>query len=242
MLHKTQGIVFHQIKYSDTSVIVKIYTEVLGLQSYLIKGIRKKNSKIKAGYFQPLSVLDLVVYHQEKKDLQYIKEIKLAFPFHSLHSNMVKSTIALFINEILYKSIREEEANQKLFDFLFHAIKILDITEESLSLFHLVFLIQLTKYLGFFPKDNYSEKNPFFNLQDGEFQYTNPDKNIFLDTTQSRYMNMLLYQKFEHLSTVKIPKKIRIELTGNIIRYFQLHISGFGQVKSLPVLVEVFHK
>jgi len=239
MLHKTRGIVFHQIKYSESSVIVKIYTEKLGIQSYLVKGIRKKNPTIKPGYFQALTLLDLVVNKKEKKDLQFIKEIRLAYPFNTIHQNIVKSAVALFLNEILYKSIREEEANQKLFDFLYNTIKILDITDESLSLFHLIFMLQLSKYLGFFPKENYSEKDKFFNLQDGEFQPIPATEHIFLNEKQSRYLNILLSQNFENHSEITIQKNIRDELTIEILKYYQLHISGFSNLKSLPVLSEV---
>jgi DNA repair protein RecO (recombination protein O) len=242
VLHKTRGIVFHQIKYSETSIIAKIYTEVHGLQSYLVKGVRQRKSSIKAAYFQPLTLLDLVVQHKEKKDLQYIKEIKPAFHFKSIQTDVIKSTVAIFINEILYKSIKEEESNQKLFDFLYHAIQILDITDTLISNFHLIFMIQFSKYLGFFPKNNYSDSNKYFNLQDGEFQSAITDSMIFMNESLSTFLNHLLAKNFEEHAKININKNIREELTIKLLQYYEMHVSGFGKTKSLPILAEVLKK
>ncbi|MBE9480196.1 MAG: DNA repair protein RecO, partial [Bacteroidetes bacterium] len=144
MLFKTRGIVFHQIKYSESSVIAKIYTELFGIQSYLIKGVRNKKSKIKSALLQHLSIVDLVVYHKEKSNIQYIKEIRSEYQFTSIPFDIRKSSIAVFINEILYKSIHEEEANQNLFDYLLNSIKLLDMITKRFVDFHLLFTIGLT--------------------------------------------------------------------------------------------------
>ncbi|MCD4664768.1 MAG: DNA repair protein RecO [Bacteroidales bacterium] len=169
MLHKTRGIVLNKVKYSETSLIVKIYTELFGLQSYLIRGIRNKKSKIKPSLLQHLALIELIVYHKEKKSIQHIKEIKSAYQFKSVPFDIRKSSIIIFLNEILYKVIKEEESNKSLFEFLFNTIQILDINEKGVSDFHLIFLVQLTKFLGFFPKNNFSKTRDNFNLEDGEF-------------------------------------------------------------------------
>ena len=148
MLHSTRGIVFHTIKYSETSIIVKIYTGLFGIQSYLIKGIRKSKSKSRAGLFQPMTLLDLVVYHRERHSLQSVKEVTLAHPFKTLPFDIRKSSIALFINELIYKAIREEEANPDLFRFLWQTILTLDSTEEGVSSFHISFTVQLMHHLA----------------------------------------------------------------------------------------------
>src|SRR3990172_7140574 len=122
MIYKTRGIVLHHIKYSETSVIAKIYTELFGLQSYLINGVRSQKAKVKANLLQPLSLVDMIVYHKEKKGLQRIRDVSGNPPLSSIPYDFPKSSVALFIAEILYKSIREEEANTNMFEFIFHSI------------------------------------------------------------------------------------------------------------------------
>src|ERR1051325_9557854 len=149
MLHKTKGIVFHVTPFSESSVVAKIYTALFGLQSYLINGVRNKKAKIKPGLLQPLSLLDMVVYHKERSGLQRLKEIRPSASggqFTSIPFDVKKGSMVMFLNEVLYKSIKEEEANQQLFDFIFNAIQLLDVQPEANNDYHLLFLVQLTKY------------------------------------------------------------------------------------------------
>jgi DNA repair protein RecO (recombination protein O) len=156
MLHKTRGIVFHVTEYSESSVVAKIYTELFGLQSYLINSARKKSPKIKPASLQPLSLIDLMVYHKERSGLQRLAEARTQPALKSIPFDIRKSSIVLFINEVLLKSVKEEESNRALFDFIFSSVELLDLQDEVQSDFHLVFLLQLTKYLGFYPQDNFS--------------------------------------------------------------------------------------
>ena len=150
MLHKTRGIALHTVKFSETSIIAKIYTELFGLQSYLIKGIRKQHSRIKPGLFQPLTILDLTVYHKETGSLQSLKEVHNLYPYQSLPFDIMKSSIALFMNELIYKSIREEEPNQELFDFLFDACIDLDSLPIKHHLVPSVIYFKIDKIPGFY--------------------------------------------------------------------------------------------
>ena len=142
MLHKTRGIIFNTFKYSDNSVIAKVYTEQFGLQSYLINSVHGKNAGTRMAMLQPLTLVECVVYHKEKKQLQRLKEIKCEHPFVSIPSDVSKSAILLFLNEILYKSIREEEKNPELFDFLFTSLQVLDLKTENSNSFHLLFMVR----------------------------------------------------------------------------------------------------
>ena len=180
MLHQTKGIVFHSIKYSETSVIVKIYTELFGIQSYLFKGIRSSKSKIRPGLFQSMTLLDLVVYHKENQSLQSVKEVHLSHPFRSIPFDIRKSSVALFINELAYKAIREEESNPGMFAFLWDACLRLDETEERVSFFHVEFAVMLMHHLGIFPNDNFAPGSPVFNLREGTFQPGIPDHHWWL--------------------------------------------------------------
>jgi DNA repair protein RecO (recombination protein O) len=236
MLHQTRGIALHATKYSETSSVIKIYTELFGLQSYLVKGIRKQHARLKPGLFQPLTLLDLVVYHKEKSTLQNLKEAHFSHPYQTIPFDIRKSSIALFINELVYKSIHEEEPHPELFSFLYDACLHLDRTEEGLALFHLVFSLQLTRYLGCMPGLNFSERTPILNLREGTFQATVPDHSDFLDAGLSRNIHQLLSTPETVPASVHLPAGTRDALLGAILVYYRLHVPGFREMQSHQVL------
>ncbi|MCX6277351.1 MAG: DNA repair protein RecO [Bacteroidetes bacterium] len=259
MLCSTKGIVFHSLKYSETSIIVKIYTELFGIQSYLIRGMRKTRSKIKPALFQPLTLLDLEVYHREQASLQSIRGVHLAVPYQTIPFDIRKSSVALFINELLYKSIREEEPNPNLFGFLWNTCIALDSTDENVSDFHIRFAIQLMHYLGIFPQLNYSLETNLFNMREGIFQSGAPMYPECLDAKLSIKFFALLESnlslsdltpgpspKEEDPTPGPSPKREggmivaseRRELLEKILQYYQLHLPGFTGIKSHGILQE----
>jgi DNA repair protein RecO (recombination protein O) len=239
MLHKTRGVALHVTDYSETSVVVRIYTELFGAQSYLINNVRSTKAKVKANLLQPLTLLDLVVYHKPARDLQRVKEIKALPVLQHIPYDVGKSSISFFIAEILYKVLREEEANDELFDFLFHAIQLLDLQTLNYSVFHHTFLLQLTKYLGFFPHGAYSTATPIFNLSDGLFQSTAPIHPYYLTSTSAEKISLLLNASFEKAAQLGFPYELRKEMLQNILLYYKLHLHNFGELRSLAVLEEV---
>lgn len=236
MLHSTRGIVLHTVKYSETSLIAKIYTELFGLQSYLIKGIRKQKAKIRPMLFQHLTLVDLIVYHKEKSTLQTIKEIQIAFPYKSIPFDIRKSSLALFINELLYKSIREEESNRKLFDFIWGSCIFLDDPTHSTNYFHLWFIVHLTAFLGFIPQMNYSERKKIFNMKEGVFQETPPGHEYFMDEISSAFFYQLCTLPSEGNSILNFPLEERNFMLEKILLYYQLHLSGFTGLRSHHIL------
>ncbi len=237
---KTSGIVLHQFKYTDTSIIATIYTRTHGRVSFLLQGVRKKSSKIKANLFQPLFLVDLEVYYKNKRELQKIKEANNNFPFQSIPYDFRKRAIAFFLAEILYKTLQEEESNPYLFDFIFNHIKILDFKEEGLSNFHIYFLLQLTKHLGFFPQTNYNLNRTFFDLKRGGFVQTRPNHENYLDEKMSGYFyEFLNYSNNQH-EKLKVPKKIRQQLIDNTLKFYYIHNPGMTQIKSFKILKETF--
>ncbi len=241
MLHATRGIVFRQIKYTDNSMIVTIYTEVFGLQSYLVRGIRSKKSGSKAALLMPMSMVDMVVYHKEKNELQYIKEITANNPFHSIRNDIIKSSVVLFLSEILNKSIKEVEANQALFEFLDNSIHLFDNLEEGKAIFHFVFLLQLTKHLGFFPNKPISRSIKNFNLLDGGFNITATEEQFYIKPPYSDYIFQLVNSNYENLTAINIPQNHRSELLDIILKYFEVHLSGFSGIKSHKVLKQILN-
>ncbi|WP_367756459.1 DNA repair protein RecO [Flavobacterium sp. WC2430] len=236
MLVKTKAIVISSIKFQEKSLIVKCFTQSHGLKSYFVRDAfsgRKSNQKI--AYFQPLSILEIEAVHKNKGTLENFKEIKLSTPFTSIHTDIYKSTIVIFISEILYHSIHEEEKNESLFSFLEAALLWLDHHDEIAN-FHLILMLEATKYLGFYP-DISDIDMPFFDVNEGVFSpfhavssLTEHETNLFKKLIDLRLDND---QKVFHVIERQIVLKILIE-------YYSYHLDGFKRPKSLEVLKEVF--
>lgn len=241
MLYKTRGIVLHHIKYSETSVIVTVYTESFGRQAYLINGVRSKKARIKTNMLQPLFLLNMEVYHKSSRELQRVKEIQNDFVFSSLPYDIRKSTLALFIAEILYKTIQEQEPNPELFNYLYHSIQLLELKDDGIPNFHIYFLLHLTKYLGFFPENNYSLQNRYFDLKRGSFVQLRPLHTLGMDEDESTILSTLLDFSDNQHENLKIPYNQRMSILERIIDYYGLHDTGLSNLKSLSVLKEVFH-
>lgn len=236
MLHSTRGIVIHTLKFSETSIIAKIYTELFGLQSYLVKGIRSPRSRLKSALFQPLTILDLSVYHKEKSTLQHLKEAHNIFPYKNLPFDIGKSSIALFIDELVFKTIREEETHPELYRFLENACVTLDQAEGDFQHFHLYFAIRLTKYLGFWPDDNFSEQKKFFNLSEGYFTEEAGGDILLLSETESRLMHLMLSAADDTWKNLPVTTLQRDEILEKILAYYRYHVAGFSGVQSHHVL------
>ncbi|MCK4569632.1 MAG: DNA repair protein RecO [Bacteroidales bacterium] len=241
MIHKTRGIVLHQLKYSDTSLIVKIYTELFGLQTYLVKGARSKRSAVRNSHFQPLTLLDLVVYHREKRELQHIREAEITEPFYSISSDLRKSTMVLFLSEILMKTVHEGEANKEMFAFISSSLQFLDMQEEGVEYFHLFFLMKLCIYLGFFPKSLPENDQAFFDLREGIYTSMPPSHPDHLDRNLSINLHLLSNSQTRDLAKLSLGKDHRNELLNAILLYYQIHLSGMGTIKSVEILKEVFY-
>ncbi|RLD69962.1 MAG: DNA repair protein RecO, partial [Bacteroidetes bacterium] len=174
MLLKTRGIVIKQTKFSDSGVIVKIFTDELGIQSFFVRGMRKKKSKSKAALYQPLTLLNLVVSYSENKSLHNIKEVSVDYPYQTITENMLKRTLLFFIDELLHKSLKEESQNKELFSWIHNSLVWLDLAEEGVVNFHLIFMMQLTLFLGFYPKNETVGEQFVFDMQEGRFLNNRP--------------------------------------------------------------------
>jgi DNA repair protein RecO (recombination protein O) len=235
MLQKTQGIVFKTIKYSETSVVSKIYTAKFGLQSYLINGVRTSKSKAKASLLQSLSLLEMEVYHREHRNLNRIKEFQPAVVFHSIPFNLVKGSVGIFMIEVLSKSIHEEESNEPLFHFIFEKIKALDEMEQVPSGYLIAFLLSLAVHLGFHPHGSCNEKTPFFNLLEGQFVAGgNVHPNILNEQLSGKLFEFICNPNTE------LSQGLRKLLLEAMLHYYQLHVPNFSAPRSLKVLEEVF--
>lgn len=234
----TKAIVINAIKYAESSLIVTCYTKEFGIKKYLLKGILKaKRAKLKTAYFYPLMQLKLIANHNYKGHLNYIKEAEITNHYQQLYTQIKKQTIALFIAEMLYLSLKEEEENKTLFKYLETSLLWLD-TQDNITNFHLLFLLNLTKYLGFYPEIKNKEL-PYFNLLEGRFESSSTSLSISKEKLNS--LKMLLGINFDALHTIEFNSQSRQEILTVLIQYFELHLSGFKKPKSLNVLQSVFH-
>lgn len=241
MLFTTKGIVLHHFKYSEKSIIAKIYTEKFGLQSYILNGIRSSKSKNKAAYIQPLSLVEITANHKEKGGLQQVKNIQLSSPYNSIPFNIVKTSVAFFLAEILYKSIKEEETNYTLFEFLFTALQVFDIQENDYVNFHLIFLAQLAKHSGFgIQNKNINSVLFYFDIQEGAFVDNKPNHNAFTNPDLSQKLKAILNASFND-NNLSLNNTDRKELLSLFLEYYHLHLSNFDNLKSVAVLQEVLN-
>ncbi|TKD65292.1 DNA repair protein RecO [Flavobacterium sp. ASW18X] len=239
MLTHTKAIVLSALKYGDTSLIVKAYTQTDGLKSYLLKGVlASKKGKLKAGLFQPLTQLELVANHKNKGTLETLKEAKVSYPYKTIHTDIIKNSIVLFLAEVVAQSVQEGEEESQLFQFLERAFIFLD-QATNITNFPLAFLLHLSRYLGFYPDDNQTDEL-YFDLLEGEF-LSKPSLNPLLEAPIIYDFKTLLGTKFDAYSTVKIKKANRQELLNKMLLYFELHLHGFRKPKSLAVLNAVFN-
>jgi DNA repair protein RecO (recombination protein O) len=232
MLVKTRAIVLHYVKYSESSIIACLYTEKFGRQSYMINAVRTRRPVFPASFFLPLTLLEVDVYFRPGRELQRAKEITCILHFQTIPFQVIKSTIALFIAELLYKTLKEEEANPTLFDFLIHAIQLLDIKEEGIPNYHLVFLLDYMKFLGIYPfqsdRKGYHEDQSVFILP--------PETGA----GEKKGFEQLIHSSLAELGKIKLTNKTRSFLLDRIMEFYSVHLDHITGIRSLQVLKEVF--
>jgi DNA repair protein RecO (recombination protein O) len=220
MLHKTRGIVFRFTKYGETSIIVTLFTELFGLQSYIVNGVRSKSGKNKIALYQPLTLLDLVVYHREHANLNRIKEVKCLYPYQSIPTDFKKSALALFIIEVINKTVKEESHAQSLCEFLIHSFITLDQMTDKTENFHILFLLKLSRFLGF----------GVHNLHEvlGVRITSAENEQIIEKLLQSEYMDHIIMQHHQ-----------RREILELVLKFYADHMDTLGDMKSIHVLREI---
>jgi DNA repair protein RecO (recombination protein O) len=240
MLYKTKGIVLHNSIYSDIYSITLIYTEEFGQVSYLTARSKSRKTKVPKSLFHSLAILDLEVDHQNLRDIQRIKEAKAHIPLISMLNNPVKSAIGVFLSELISKVIKEVQANKILFNFLFQSIRILELTEKSCANFHLVFMVALSRFLGFYPDDSGYQEGMFFDMHNGVFVMYKPSHPYFLNPDDSRFFYKLLRITYENMTAFKLTGVERKMIITAILEYYRLHLTHLPEIKSLEILHEVF--
>ncbi|MEA3461516.1 MAG: DNA repair protein RecO [Bacteroidota bacterium] len=242
MIQKTRGIVLHTTKYGESSLVTHCYTEQAGRQTFMVKGVRKSKKQNRANLFQPLFILDFEVYHKDNREIQLVKEVTRAIPLNSIPFDITKSTQAIFMAEVLYRVVKEEESNPMLASFLISTIQYLDTMEDASPDFHIIFMFQLSRHLGFYPQNNYGEERIFFNLVSGQFKTQFGDPEIYLDQGVSELWNRYMLTDIQSVKEEGFNGTQRKNILDNLVRFFKLHVTGMGDIRSLEILHAFFLK
>lgn len=242
MTHKTKGIVLRTIKYGETSVVVTIFTELFGVQTYMVNGVRtSKKSSAKANHFQPGAILDLIVYHNDLQTMQRIKEFKWDFLYQQVLSDVIKNSVALYMVELLQKCLHQPEQNTALFYFCEDVLIQLDAANKAVTAnMALYFSLHLTHFFGFKMNDDYDTDLQVLDFKEGSFVAEQPTHPDFIEGEQAIITSQLLkvMQPFE-LEDIKLHHDTRRKLLLHYQDYYALHIPDFGQMKTLAILHEV---
>ncbi len=241
MLHNTKGIVLKTVKYGENGIITTVFTELFGLQSYLVKGARsvtKKAQSSKVAYFQPGAMLEMTVYHNEQKQLQFIKEYYWSYPYQQVLFNLVKNGVATYLVELLFHALKQPEANPALYELMETTLKTLDTATEAVTAnLPLLFVLQLGTELGFQIQGKYCEHTPYLDLAEGLYVSETPPHIYYLSNELAEATHQI-HQTVDYgvLGTIKLNRLTRQQLLSAYGQYLSLHIPDFGTLKSLSVL------
>ena len=238
--YKTRGIVLHTIKYGDTSMVAYILTDILGRQNYLVQGVKSSKGKgNKAALLQPMFLLEFEGINSGHSQMDRMKDVRLSQPLQSIPFDIRKSTISLFMAEVLYRLIKEVEPNSPLFDFVNDSVLALDTMESGISNFHLWFLVQLSAFLGFYPANQYSQ-NDIFDIIEGAFSPIIPQHALIINRENSHLLGELMNCSVFDLPLIELARSQRSDFLNSLLGYFSYHLDSINKVQSLNILREVF--
>jgi DNA repair protein RecO (recombination protein O) len=240
MLEKTRGIILHQIKYTDSGIVAQLYTRKFGRQSFLIKGMRNKKAGKHNILFQPMFILELEMYYKASREMQTLKEFSVAYTPYDIHSNVRKSTVAIFLGEILTSVLREESPHEEMYDYIEEAIIYFDRCMEDFANFHIAFLAGLSSYLGFEPSPRTRPENVFFDMKNGSFVPLPPVHGSYANEEVSEILADFFSSSYDNAGKIALTGILRNEILETIVRYYSFHLPGLKKINSLEVLKEVF--
>lgn len=238
MLLNTQGIVIRTIKYGDTSVITHIFTHAKGVKSFIVNGVRTKRTTMPYGLFQPGTFLDLTMYAHDQKKLLRLKEAKIASPWQKLPFDIKRSSVSLFICELLEKTLRDSDEHGQLFDEVLLYLQHIDTTENSLANQPIFFLIDLSVHFGFGPQGRYDSGQKYFDLQEGYFM-KKPHSLYYMNEINAQYFSACIETGFIDGHTISLTRALRKSILEDMIKYYSLHIENFPSLRSIEVFQSI---
>ena len=240
MLTKTQAIVLHSLKYGESRLIVDMFTRTFGRQSFIVSIPKTTKSKIKKQFFQPLTLLEIETDLRPKLQLQKLNDVRLLTPFASIPFEPDKLAISLFVAEFLYYALRSEQRNELLYDYLENSIMWLDGQQTNFANFHLVFLLRLTRFLGFYPNLDDYEDGDYFDLRESEFMRNPPVHRDFLHPEEAQKVQLMMRMDFPTMHLFRMSHDDRNRLLEVSIKYYRLHLPDFPEMKSIEVLQALY--
>ena len=240
MLEKTKGIVLHQIKYTDSGIVTQIYTRKFGRQSFLIKGMRNKKTGKHNINFQPLFILDMELYYKAAREMQTLKEFSVSFAPYEIYSNIKKSSVAIFLGEVLTSVLKEETPHDEMFEYIEESIIYFENCKESFANFHIAFLAGLSSFLGFEPHPRLEKEDQFFDMLNGIFVPVPPVHGNYTNEEITNILADFFVSSYDSISNISLSGKMRNDILETLIRFYSLHLPGLKRIKSLEILKEVF--
>lgn len=237
---KVQGIVLNAINYNDKYLLVQIYTDILGRVTYMVSKSNSKSSKVRRYLFSPLSLLEMEVEHRDARDIQRIKEARLVYPMYSISMDMGKTSVAFFMAEFLTRVLKDSGENRNLFDFLSHSIQILELSNNSIANYHLVFMVRMTRFMGFYPNLEDYKQGQIFDMLNGLFVSRQPLHKHYVSAAESLALSRLARISYENMHVFKFSRQDRVSILNRILDYYRIHLNDFPALKSLDVLHELF--
>lgn len=239
MYEKTRGIVLHSLRYGDDKMIVDILTESRGSVPFLVRTPHSHKSSVKTQLLRPLTILEIDMDYRVQQNMQRIRDMHVHVPYQTLPYEPTKSMMAMFLGEMLYYSLRNEDCNQRLFEFLLQSLKWFDMAESDYVNFHLAFLIKMTRYLGFWPNCENRNQMDFFDLQEACYCTLHPLHNQCLKNEEAKWIPKFLRMNYMTMRRFKMNRLQRNQVLDILCRYYKLHIPDFPDVKSIEVLKEI---
>jgi DNA repair protein RecO (recombination protein O) len=240
MLEKTKGIVLHQIKYTDSGIVTQIYTRKFGRQSFLIKGMRNRKTGKHNINFQPLFILDMELYYKAAREMQTLKEFSVSFAPYDIYSNIKKSSVAIFLGEVLTSVLKEETPHDEMFEYIEESIMYFESCKEGFANFHIAFLAGLSSFLGFEPHPRLEKEDQFFDMLNGIFVPVPPVHGNYANEEITNILADFFVASYDSIGNISLSGKMRNDILETLIRFYSLHLPGLKRIKSLEILKEVF--
>lgn len=240
MIIKTEGIVLRTIKHTDSGIIAHILTRDWGRLAFMVKGIHSRKGNLKNVFFQPLQLLGIEMYYREGRNLNSIKEVSLLNPNSSIQFNIYKSTISMFISEVLYRTLSETDHNEALYRFTIDSVNYLDSATGQISNFHIGFLVGLSKYLGISPSAGEDSNHNYFDMQSGHFCNTPPLHGYYLQQQQSKLLQSFMESTIMDCEKIALSGKDRATFLESLLTFYSFHLPGIKNIKSLEILSQLF--
>ena len=238
--YKARGIVLHTLKYGDSGMVVYLLTDSGGRQSYMVQGVRSaRGHGSKLALFQPMFAVEFEGLESSRMQMHRFREVRSGIVLQSLPFDVRKSTIALFMAEVLYRLVKESEANAMLFDFVWGSVEALDAASEGVANFHLWFLSNLCRFLGFSPGNEYMPA-AWFDIAEGLYTVTAPPREHAMSQENAMILRDMLECDVRYLGEVGLNRRQRVDFLESLLAYYAYHLDTIHTVQSIRILQEVF--